>query len=368
MSISAVVHNSSMAQHVHAAAKERGGQMTWKAICIASALLLAWDGVAASPSSAPVNALGVQGIGGSQAPKVVDGEQPAASDVEDLKRRLAEKGLAAGSPIMLRVFKDESELEVWVRNGERFELFAVYPICNWSGELGPKLTEGDRQSPEGLYSIGARQLHRTGRWRRSLDIGFPNTFDKAHGRTGSYILVHGGCTSTGCFAMTNGVMEEIFTLSEAALTRGQDRIQVHVFPFRMTLKNLAAHADSPWAGFWIGLKGAYDQFEQTRVPPLVSICNKQYVLGEVAEDEADDCVANVSQVSVASARLRNVSRVGRGRHTRRARVARRTVQARQARSAGRNARQAYAAARAARMAAHARRQASGLGGPGQTRK
>ena len=212
---------------------------------------------------------------------------------------------------MIRIFKDESELEVWVRKGERFELFAAYPICNWSGALGPKLTEGDRQSPEGLYSIGRTQLHRTGRWRRSLDIGFPNTFDKAHGRTGSYILVHGGCTSTGCFAMTNGVMEEIFTLSEAALTRGQDRIQVHVFPFRMTLKNLAAHADSPWTGFWIGLKGAYDLFEQTRVPPQVSVCDKQYVVGEVAEDDTRDCVANVSEVSVASARLRNVRRAAR---------------------------------------------------------
>jgi murein L,D-transpeptidase YafK len=285
--------------------------------------------------------------------------------MEDLKRRLAEKGLAAGSPIMLRVFKDEAELEVWVRKGERFELFSVYPICNWSGELGPKLTEGDRQSPEGLYSIGARQLHRTGRWRRSLDIGFPNTFDKAHGRTGSYILFHGGCTSTGCFAMTNGVMEEIFWLSEAALTQGQARIQVHVFPFRMTLKNLAAHADSPWTGFWIGLKGAYDLFEQTRIPPRVSVCNKQYVVGEVAEDADDDCVANVSEVSVATARLRNVRGAARAR---RARVARRTVQARHARAAGRNTRQAYAAARAARMAAHARRQASGLGGPGQARR
>ena len=346
--------------------KTDGGQMTWKAVCIASALLFASDGLAAaSPSAGAVNGLGVQGIGASQAPKIGDGAQPAAPDMEDLKRRLAEKGLTAGSPIMLRVFKDEAELEVWLRKGERFELFAVYPICNWSGELGPKLTEGDRQSPEGLYSIGARQLHRTGRWRRSLDIGFPNTFDKAHGRTGSYILVHGGCTSTGCFAMTNGVMEEIFTLSEAALTQGQVRIQVHVFPFRMTLKNLAAHADSPWTGFWIGLKGAFDQFEQTRVPPQVSVCNKQYVVGAVAEDDPRDCVANVSEVSVATARLRNVRGAARAR---RARVARRTVQARQARSTGRNARHAYAAARAARMAAHARKQASGLGGPGQARR
>lgn len=341
--------------------------MTWKAVCIASALLLAADGLAASSHVGPVNGLGVQGVGASQSPKADDEPTPPL-DMEALKRRLAEKGLAVGSPIMIRVFKDESELELWVLKGERFELFTVYRICNWSGALGPKLTEGDRQSPEGLYSIGARQLHRTGRWRRSLDIGFPNTFDKAHGRTGSYILVHGGCTSTGCFAMTNGVMEEIFALSEAALTRGQDRIQVHVFPFHMTLKNLAAHADSPWAGFWIGLKGAYDQFEQTRVPPRVNVCNKQYAVGEAEGDDESDCVANVSEVSVASARLRNVNRVARGRHTRRARVARRTVQARHARAVGRNARQAYAAARAARMAAHARRQASGLGAPGHARK
>jgi murein L,D-transpeptidase YafK len=341
--------------------------MTWKAVCIAGALLLATDVLAAGAPAGPVNGLGAGSVEASQAPKP-DGEQPAPFDVEDLKRRLVEKGLAAGSPIMIRVFKDESELEVWVRKGERFELFAVYPVCNWSGSLGPKLTEGDRQSPEGLYSIGARQLHRTGRWRRSLDIGFPNTFDKAHGRTGSYILVHGGCTSTGCFAMTNGVMEEIFVLSEAALEQGQDRIQVHVFPFRMTLKNLAAHADSQWSSFWAGLKEAHDLFDRTRVPPAVSVCDKQYVVGETAKDDASDCVANVSEVSVASARLKNVRRAARGRHTRRARVARRTVQARHARAAGRNARQAYAAARAARMAAHARRQASGLGGPGHARR
>ena len=145
----------------------------------------------------------------------------------------------------------------------------------------------------------------------------------------------------------------------------QDRIQVHVFPFRMTLKNLAAHAGSQWDSFWVGLKGAYDQFEQTRVPPRVSVCNKQYVVGEAAEDDTSDCVANVSEVSVATARLRSVRGASRAH---RARVARRTAQIRHARGRGRNARQAYAAARAARMAAHARRQAAGLGGPGHARK
>src|SRR5262245_11320765 len=139
---------------------------------------------------------------------------------------------------MIRIFKLESEFELWMQKEGRYELLARYPICHWSGSLGPKLTEGDRQSPEGLYSISVRQLHKTGRWRRSLDIGFPNTFDRAHGRTGSYILVHGGCTSIGCYAMTTPVMDEIYALSEAALRQGQEHIPVHVFPFRMTQQNL----------------------------------------------------------------------------------------------------------------------------------
>lgn len=337
--------------------------MTRTAACIVSALLLAWEVLAAGPSAASVNGRAAGGAGGSQGP-VIDARQPATLDVADLKRRLSENGMSFGSPLLIRIFKDEAELELWVNKGDRFELFAVYPVCNWSGSLGPKLTEGDRQSPEGLYSIGHRQLHRSGRWKRSLDIGFPNTFDKAHGRTGSYILVHGGCTSTGCYAMTNPVMEEIFALSEAALEEGQDRIQVHVFPFRMTAQKLAARAQSPWSGFWLDLKAAHDLFERTRVPPRVSVCNNQYVIGETSGPDAGDCVANVSAVSVASARLRNVRAHSR---TRRARVARRTAQVRHARrGVGRNARQAYAAARAARMAAHSH--ASHLGGPKRTRK
>lgn len=336
--------------------------MKWKAVCIAGALLLAADGIAAPDST--VGGHPSLGAGAPLDPNV-EARQPAAFDATDLKRRLAKKGVALGAPMMIRIFKSEGELEVWVRSGERFELFATYPICHWSGALGPKLTEGDRQSPEGLYSISSRQLHRSGRWRRSLDIGFPNSFDKAHGRTGSYILVHGGCTSTGCYAMTNPVMEEIFALSEAALTQGQDRIHVHIFPFRMTQENLAAHAASPWSGFWLSLKDAYDVFERTHLPPRVSICGKRYVLGEPPAAEAEECVANISEVSVASARLRNVSRAGRAQ---RARVARRAVQARQARRAvrGRNARQAYAAARAARVEAHS--QMSHLGAAARRRK
>jgi murein L,D-transpeptidase YafK len=233
-----------------------------------------------------------------------EGALPLAGtpDLGQLNDRLAAKGLKAGAAMFIRIFKSESELEVWMQKGTQFVLFATYPICHWAGTIGPKLREGDKQNPEGFYSIGARQLHRIGRWPRSLNIGFPNTFDKAHGRTGSYILVHGGCSSVGCFAMTNGVMAEIFALTEQSLRAGQARVDMHVFPFRMTEANLATQAQSPWLDFWRNLKEGYDAFEQTRLPPRVGICDRRYVLepqrpGEVG-DEGPLALCGVSRAAL----------------------------------------------------------------------
>ena len=152
-----------------------------------------------------------------------EGQLPLAGtpDLGQFGDRLVEKGLAPGAAMFIRVFKAESELEVWMQKDGKFVLFATYPICHWAGTIGPKLREGDKQNPEGFYSVGPRQLHRIGRWPRSLNIGFPNTYDRAYGRTGSYILVHGGCSSVGCFAMTNAVMAEIFALTEQSLRGGK---------------------------------------------------------------------------------------------------------------------------------------------------
>ena len=322
--------------------------MKRRAVCVLGVLWLVLGLAGASPGDPEPSG------GASLAP--TDGQEAGDKSakrphLEALKRRLADKDVALGSPIMIRVFKSEDELEVWAQKGGRFELFATYSICNWSGKLGPKVTEGDRQSPEGLYSIGAPQLHRTGRWPRSLDIGYPNTFDRAHGRNGSFILVHGGCTTIGCFAMTDPIMEEIFTLSEAALAHGQDRIHVHVFPFRMTKQNMERHAQSQWAGFWANLKTAYDAFEETRVPPpQVRVCGNRYEIGGAAAD--DHCVDNVSEASVLSPAVINAARIARLRKVQRARIAQRAARARQARRA-QHARQARVS-RNGRMA---------LGGP-----
>jgi murein L,D-transpeptidase YafK len=203
---------------------------------------------------------------------------PGTPDLANLDQRLSSKGLELGHPVFIRIFKAESELELWMRKGSRFVLFDTYPICHWSGTIGPKIREGDKQNPEGFYSVRLRQLHVRGRWPRSLNLGFPNSYDKALARTGSYILVHGGCSSVGCFAMTNAVMEEIYTLTEKALKAKQDHILVHVFPFRMTHDNLERFSSYGWHAFWQNLKEGYDAFEATRVPPRIVVCGSRYVV------------------------------------------------------------------------------------------
>ncbi len=210
---------------------------------------------------------------------------PDTPDLSRLPERLTAFGAKPGTPLLIRIFKAESELEVWMRKGDAFERFATYPVCHWSGTLGPKIKEGDKQTPEGFYTVTRRQLHRIGRHPRSLNLGFPNAFDKAQSRTGSYILVHGACSSVGCFAMTNTVIEEIYNLTEAALRNGQEHVPVHVFPFRMTDANIAKHRTSPWFEFWANLKEGSDVFEQTRRAPRVTVCNNRYEFADPAPGE-----------------------------------------------------------------------------------
>jgi murein L,D-transpeptidase YafK len=204
---------------------------------------------------------------------------PGTPDLKRLDERLAKRGLPDDAAMLIRIFKAESELEVWINRGGggRYTLFASYPICYWSGTLGPKIKEGDRQAPEGFYTVTLPQAHPNGpRHPNALDIGFPNTFDSLHARSGSYILIHGGCASIGCFAMTNGVNKEIHTLTVRALDAGQSYVPIHVFPFRMTEENLARYETPAWHSFWRNLKEGYDLFERTHRPPRISICNNRY--------------------------------------------------------------------------------------------
>ena len=223
---------------------------------------------------------------------------PGTPDLAKFDERLKAQGVALGAPVFLRIFKLESELEIWMQKDGRYRKFATYPICLWSGRVGPKLREGDRQAPEGFYAVTKEELNPNSRWHRSFSLGFPNAFDRALGRTGSFIMVHGGCQSVGCFAMTNNVVDEIWRLVTAALDQCQPAFNVQVFPFRMTEKNLAARKGDQWSPFWADLKKGYDAFERTHLPPMVSVCEGRYVISEAKPGDVPsapaECAATAS--------------------------------------------------------------------------
>jgi len=197
---------------------------------------------------------------------------------DETKAELSAKGLTLGAPVYVRIFKLENEMEVWLRNASGvYTLFRTYPICNWSGDIGPKTKEGDRQAPEGFYVVNARQMNPNSNYYLSFNIGYPNAYDKARGYTGSYLMVHGGCRSVGCYAITDDAVQELFSLAREAFTAGQRDFPVHAFPFRMTEDNLAFRGSNPWEPFWRNLKEGYDLFERNRRPPVVAVRDQRYV-------------------------------------------------------------------------------------------
>lgn len=187
------------------------------------------------------------------------------------------KGMTSASPIMIRIFKEENVLEVWKEtHTKRYALLDTYEICKWSGKFGPKFKEGDRQAPEGFYTVNKHQLNPRSQYHLSFNMGFPNAYDRAHGRTGSHLMIHGACSSAGCYSMTDERVEEIYALAREALKGGQNKFQIQAYPFRMTPENLVKHRNSPHYKFWTMLKKGYDHFEITRVPPKVNVCERRY--------------------------------------------------------------------------------------------
>jgi murein L,D-transpeptidase YafK len=192
--------------------------------------------------------------------------------------RLAEIGSSPSEPMVIRVYKQSSELEVWkrTRSGD-YALLKTYPICKWSGDLGPKFREGDMQSPEGFYDVTPALMNPKSSYWLSFNVGFPNKFDQAWGRTGTYLMIHGDCLSVGCYAMTDDGIKEIYALARETFRGGNSSFQLQLLPFRMTEANLSQHADSPHAPFWRDLKVGTDLFDATRRPPGWDVCERRYV-------------------------------------------------------------------------------------------
>jgi murein L,D-transpeptidase YafK len=191
---------------------------------------------------------------------------------------MVEKDMDLQSPILVRLFKQEAELEVWKQDRSgRFALLKTYPICRWSGDLGPKVREGDRQAPEGFYAISPAQMNPQSAYYLSFNTGYPNAFDKALGRTGSQLMVHGDCSSRGCYAMTDEQIAEIYSLGRESFFGGQKSFQLQAYPFKMTPVNMAKHRNNPNMPFWKMIKEGWDHFEVTRQEPKVDFCEKKYV-------------------------------------------------------------------------------------------
>src|SRR3981189_1347190 len=209
---------------------------------------------------------------------------------------MAAKDMDLQSPMLVRLFKQEAELEVWKQDRSgRFALLKSYPICRWSGDLGPKVREGDRQAPEGFYSISPGQMNPQSAYYLSFNTGYPNAFDSALGRTGSQLMVHGDCSSRGCYAMTDEQIAEIYSLGRESFFGGQRSFQLQAFPFKMTPVNMARHRNNPNMPFWKMIKEGYDHFEVTRQEPKVEFCEKKYVFDPIrAPNAKSDPVFNAS--------------------------------------------------------------------------
>lgn len=215
-----------------------------------------------------------------------EAERPQVFDRTPLVADLQRDGFALGDQAHVRIYKRERRLELWLSGAAdegRFRLFRNYEICNYSGTLGPKLKEGDRQAPEGFYRVALSQLNPNSRHHLSFNLGFPNAFDRQLERTGSALMVHGGCSSVGCYAIGDENVDEVYAVVEAALRSGQSAVDVHAFPFRLTSAALAAASGHTWAPFWRNLKDGYDLFEARRQPPRVGACRGEYLFDAAAE-------------------------------------------------------------------------------------
>lgn len=209
-----------------------------------------------------------------------------------LAKAMDAKGMDKSAPILVRVYKQESELELWKKDGTgKYALLKTYPICRWSGKLGPKTTKGDRQAPEGFYSVAYSQMNPDSRYYLSFNLGFPNRLESALGYTGEALMIHGACSSSGCYAVTDEAAGEIYTVAREAFRGGQGAFQVQALPFRMTAANMVRHRDDPNMTFWRTLKEGSDQFEVTRQQPSVGYCGGRYVFNAANASGLDPLAA-----------------------------------------------------------------------------
>lgn len=297
-------------------------------------------------------ALALAGCGGI-APK-----SSSLRSVQSLKQGTIDKmkslGSSPGQGTMVRIFKESNELEIWKQTASgSYKFFKTYEICAYSGTYGPKIKEGDRQAPEGIYNITPGLMNPNSSYYLSFDTGFPNKFDRAHGRTGSDLMVHGDCSSRGCYSMTDEAIAEIYSIMRETFAGGNPVVQMQIFPFRMTPKKLAMYSTNPNIDFWMNIKEGYDRFELSKTPPAWDVCEKKYVFelkgpNGAALDASASCPARGSDPLLTALQARQAADSAEYKLE----VA--AIEARQSKTA-----EALAAEEAAKAAAKARGEAMG---------
>jgi murein L,D-transpeptidase YafK len=180
--------------------------------------------------------------------------------------------------VFFRAFKKEQKFEVWAKNKEEnsFKLLKTYDFCATTGILGPKRRSGDRQMPEGFYTIDA--FNPTSNYYLSFRVSYPNASDKKFAdplNPGDNIFVHGSCISIGCIPVGDENIKEIYLLAARA-KGGEQEIPIHIFPNKMTDENYNSlkseyASNATLLEFWSWLKPGFDAFEKTKVLPSVAV-------------------------------------------------------------------------------------------------
>lgn len=199
------------------------------------------------------------------------------------KEKTVIKNLAAYSisrdslRIYFRAFKTEKVFEIWGKNSSdsAYKMIRELPICEMSGTVGPKRRTRDLQVPEGFYRIS--ELNPYSKYYLSMKINYPNASDSirgVRGRLGNLIYIHGQCISSGCIAITDDKIKELYVYSIEAYNAGQQKIEITIYPSRLTSKKYSAltseySRNKDKISLWADLKKSYDLFEQTKVPPVV---------------------------------------------------------------------------------------------------
>ncbi len=192
---------------------------------------------------------------------------------------LSAKGIRTTNfEVFFRAFKKEQKFEIWAKNkGESaFKLLKTYDFCASTGMLGPKRRSGDRQMPEGFYTIDA--FNPTSNYFLSFRVSYPNASDKKFAdqlNPGDNIFVHGSCITIGCIPVGDENIKEIYLLAARA-KGGEQEIPIHIFPNKMTDENYNSlksefASNTTLLEFWSWLKPGFDAFEMSNVVPTILV-------------------------------------------------------------------------------------------------